>query len=171
MVTDKRQSPATAHDAPRRYPSYSLRPTSRTAFFRCVGTGLAAWLLAGCSSLSPALDMSATGSIMPTPVAVSSSEPVPEGVVPEDWVAARRALAEALAERSASPSVPWENTTTATRGTVTPLAKSDGRESGTCRGFLVSFVRDNNEDWLEGEACSSGAKGWQVAQARLLARS
>ncbi|MCB4771623.1 hypothetical protein LGR54_23715 [Ancylobacter sp. Lp-2] len=124
--------------------------------------------LAGCGSLAPGLDGTVTGSIAPTPAPITaSSEPAPKGVTPDDWIAARRALAEALAARDAAPSVPWENSATATRGTVTPLASKD---DGNCRAFLMSFVRADNEDWLQGEACRTTARGWRIGQARMLER-
>ncbi|MFD2139510.1 RT0821/Lpp0805 family surface protein [Ancylobacter oerskovii] len=131
---------------------------------------LPAAALAGCGVLAPGLDGTVTGSIAPAPapVATSAGEPVPSGVTPDDWIAARQALAEALAARDAAPSVPWENTATATRGTVTPLASKD---DGKCRAFLVSFVRAENEDWLQGEACRTAARGWRIGQARMLERS
>ncbi|WP_428031559.1 RT0821/Lpp0805 family surface protein [Ancylobacter sp.] len=123
-----------------------------------------ALLVGGCST-APGLDTLATASVTPRAYA---REPVPKGIAPDDWAAARTALAEALHEKEAAPSVPWENYASATRGTVTPLGeKSDG---GKCREFLMSFVRDSREDWLQGEACRSGKNGWKVDQTRLLDR-
>ncbi|WP_131834001.1 RT0821/Lpp0805 family surface protein [Ancylobacter aquaticus] len=126
---------------------------------------LAVALLAGGCSTAPGIDTLATGSIghrTPTP------EPAPKGIAPDDWAAARTALAEALHDKDAAPSVPWENYASATRGTVTPLGEtSDG---GKCREFLMSFVHETREDWLQGEACRAGKNGWKVDQARLLDR-
>ncbi|WP_371347320.1 RT0821/Lpp0805 family surface protein [Ancylobacter sp. IITR112] len=124
-----------------------------------------ALLVGGCST-GPDLDTLATGSV---PASAYAREPVPKGIAPDDWAAARTALAEALHEKDAAPSVPWENLASATRGTVTPLGEiGDG---GKCREFLMSFVRDSREDWLQGEACRSGKSGWKVDQARLLDRT
>lgn len=163
---------AAADGAFGRRPSYSGRQWPRTVFLRRVFMGTfalaASFSLAGCAFLAPGIDTGATGSVTPAPVAASTSDPVPQGVTPEDWIAARRALAEALAARDAAPSVPWENSSTATRGTVTPLVRSG---DGKCRAFLVSFVRADNEDWLQGEACRTASRGWRVDQARLLERS
>ncbi|WP_246252261.1 RT0821/Lpp0805 family surface protein [Ancylobacter pratisalsi] len=113
------------------------------------------------------MDPLATGSVAP----YAFAEPVPEGVAPGDWASARRALAEALGENQASPSVPWENYASSTRGTVTPLigsAEDRGAGAGGCRGFLMSFVRDSSEEWLEGEACQNAKGTWKVDQARML---
>lgn len=139
----------------------AVRTAGRTASFVAV-----ALALAGCSSTS-SVDPMATGSIAATPVAYAS-EPVPKGVAPEDWAAARKALAEALVEKDAAPSVPWENYVSATRGTVTPLNTADG--GGACREFLMSFVKQTGEEWLQGAACRTKT-GWKVDQARLLERS
>ncbi|WAC28131.1 RT0821/Lpp0805 family surface protein [Ancylobacter sp. SL191] len=127
-----------------------------------------ALLLAGCSGTS-ALDPIATGSISAPPAAYAA-EPVPKGVAPEDWMAARKALAEALVEKDAAPSVPWENYVSATRGTVTPLSKTADAGGGHCREFLMSFVKESGEEWLQGAACRTKT-GWKVDQARLLERS
>lgn len=115
--------------------------------------------------------MGATGSISTPPMAYAG-EPVPNSITPSDWAAARTALTEALGEKTVSPSVPWENLSSATRGTVIPLGETRSGKTGKCREFLMSFVHNANEEWLQGEACPL-AKGeqWKVEQARLLERS
>ncbi|WP_250152287.1 RT0821/Lpp0805 family surface protein [Ancylobacter radicis] len=147
---------------------YTRAAALRTA--RCTLTFVAVGAVLGGCSGTAALDPMATGSISAHPVAYAS-EPVPKGVAPEDWVAARKALAEALVDKEAAPSVPWENYPGATRGTVTPLGPTaDAGGSGQCREFLMSFVKQSGEEWLQGEACRTKA-GWKVDQARLLERS
>ncbi|MFT0859367.1 RT0821/Lpp0805 family surface protein [Ancylobacter sp. G4_0304] len=131
-----------------------------------LGLGL---LAAGCSAVPP-LDVVTTGSISKPRAAAYESEPVPAGVAPDDWTAARVALAEAFREDSTAPSVPWENFATATRGTVTPLGPPQAKAGG-CREFLMSFVRSAGEDWLQGEVCRTQRGWWQVKEARLLERS
>lgn len=141
-------------------------PYTPAAPFRtapCVLTLVAA-LLAGCST-APPVDTMATGSVAPRAYA---REPVPKGIAPDDWAAARKALAEALHEKETTPSVPWENFASATRGTVTPLAERASADGARCREFLMSFVREAREDWLQGEACRAGKNGWKVDQTRLL---
>lgn len=128
----------------------------------------AALLLAGCAGMPPA-DTLTTGSVSPRASAYAR-EPVPKGIAAEDWVAARPALTEALGTKASAPSVPWENIASATRGTVTPLGERTADGGGKCREFLMSFVRDEREEWLQGEACRAGKSGWKVDQARLLER-
>lgn len=147
----------------------TCHPYKPAASFRtapCALTLLAVALLAGGCSTGPDLDTLATGSVTPRAYA---REPVPKGIAPDDWAAARTALAEALHDKDAAPSVPWENYASATRGTVTPLGET--RDGGKCREFLMSFVHEAREDWLQGEACHVGKSGWKVDQARLLDRS
>lgn len=108
-----------------------------------------------------------TGSI---PARTLAREPVPKQIAADDWAAARTALAEALGEKAKAPSVPWENYASATRGTVTPLGETASEGRGKCREFLMSFVREETEEWLQGEACKAGKGGWKVDQARLLER-
>ena len=158
---------ATAAQVAARGPSYKRDLSFRTA--AAWTTLVGALALAGCSS-APPLDTLATGSVSPRRAAAYQREPVPKGVAPDDWAAARLALAEALREDSKAPSVPWENYASATRGTVTPLASS-GSGRTACREFLMSFVRTSGEEWLQGEACRND-RGWgKVDEARLLARS
>lgn len=112
-----------------------------------------------------------TGSVSARPASLRG-EPVPEGVASGDWAIARLALGEALSAKTGAPSVPWENYASATRGTVTPIGELAQREGATCREFLMSFVRDSDESWLQGEACRTGrGNAWKVDQARLLQRT
>ena len=132
---------------------------------------LSAGLLLGACSSTPSLDLMTTGSLAPRAVSYTS-EPVPKGIAPDDWAAARLALTEALGEKQTAPSVPWENYVSSTRGTVTPLGDVSSEARGKCREFLISFVRDADEAWLQGEACRASLKaGWRVDQARLLERT
>jgi surface antigen len=112
-----------------------------------------------------------TGSATVKPASLQS-EPVPAGVASGDWAVARLALGEALRAKTGAPSVPWENLASATRGTVTPIGELAQRDGASCREFLMSFVRDTEESWLQGEACRNGRSGaWKVDQARLLQRT
>ena len=113
-------------------PPYKPAATFRTAPCTLSLIG-AALLVAGCST-GPDLDTLATGSIAPSAYA---REPVPSGIAPDDWAAARTALAEALHEKDAAPSVPWENLASSTRGTVTPLGET--REGGQMPGIPDEF--------------------------------
>ncbi|CAA0085370.1 Uncharacterised protein [Starkeya nomas] len=159
--------------AARHRSSYRRTAPFHTVSFRtaaCWTTLFAGLALAGCAG-APAIDTTTTGSISPRRAAAYASEPVPEGVAPDDWLAARTALAEALREDSWAPSVPWENSASATRGTVTPLDPTvAANNKARCREFLMSFVRDANEEWLQGEACRTERGWWKVDQARLLQR-
>ncbi len=168
MVAIYRRRSATANGAMRDAScggySYS-RPAG--AALSILGAGL---LLGACSSV-PGLDMTSTGSLAPRPVSYAS-EPVPKRIALDDWAAARVALTEALGEKQTAPSVPWENYASSTRGTVTPLGDVSSEARGKCREFLISFVRDSSEAWLQGEACRASLKaGWKVDQARLLERA
>jgi hypothetical protein len=62
---------------------------------------------------------------------------------------------------------PWENPQRGARGTITPIA-SVYRDNGVeCRDFLVSYVHDKAEAWMQGEACRTGsAGGWEVRSLR-----
>lgn len=160
-----RRRATTAHEATRG-PSYKRVAAFRTA---ACWMSLAGGLLAAGCSTAPPPDTLTTGSISPRRAAAYEREPVPSGVAPDEWAAARVALAEALREDTRAPSVPWENYASASRGTVTPLGQVAARAN--CREFLMSFVRTAGEDWLQGEACRNDRGWWKVDEARLLARS
>jgi hypothetical protein len=59
-------------------------------------------------------------------------------------------------------SAPWENPLTGARGTITPLAAVYRDNGIECRDFLASYVRDNAEAWMQGEACRNGFGRWEV---------
>lgn len=181
-----------------REPACDAPPYKRVVLLRTARSVLifvaAGLVVAGCSALPDALDMSATGSLgtnvaggrpaLRPAVAVSGAggkpvvqavaydaEPVPKGIAPDDWAAARQALAEALRDKNAAPSVPWENYASAVRGTAIPLGAVRQTEAGPCRDFRISFVHATDAKWLQGQACRTTRGSWQVAQARLLASS
>lgn len=127
-------------------------------------------LLGGCAGFASLPDDVVTGSIPARPASLQS-EPVPQGVASGDWAVARLALGEALGAKSGAPSVPWENLASSTRGTVTPIGEMAQRDGASCREFLMSFVREGDENWLQGEVCRKGRGAWKVDQARLLQRT
>lgn len=56
----------------------------------------------------------------------------------------------------------WENPRSGARGTITPIA-AVYRDNGTaCRDFLVSYVHDKTEAWMQGEACHDSDSRWEV---------
>ena len=59
------------------------------------------------------------------------------------------------------PGAQWENPATGARGTITPLA-SNAQGGALCRDFLASYVREQSESWLEGEACRDPSGRWDV---------
>jgi hypothetical protein len=62
---------------------------------------------------------------------------------------------------------PWENRQTGARGTITPIAAVYRDNGVECRDFLVSYVHDKAEAWMQGEACRTGAAGgWDVRSLR-----
>jgi hypothetical protein len=56
----------------------------------------------------------------------------------------------------------WENPVTGARGTITPIASNYPQGDTLCRDFLASYVREQSESWLEGEACRTVSGGWDV---------
>ena len=83
-----------------------------------------------------------------------------------DLAAARAAVSEALAKGGRDASVPWEDSATGARGTVTPLSNASTQDGTTCRDFLASYVRNGSESWLQGEACRGLQGRWEVRHMR-----
>lgn len=161
-------------------PGHADAPYKRVVTIRTVGSVFTFALLGivagGCSLLPSSgvsgIDPVTTGSIV-QPVAYTERTP-PAGVAPEDWVAARQALAVALRDKQTAPSVPWSNPARQASGMVTPIGQSRVTQDGTCRDFMVSFIHGGDSekaDWLQGSACRTARGTWQVDEARLLERS
>ncbi|MBO0752409.1 MAG: hypothetical protein J2P53_09870 [Bradyrhizobiaceae bacterium] len=77
----------------------------------------------------------------------------------DDLVAARTAAAKLLAHDKGGR---WENPLTGARGTVTPIATAYRDNGIACRDFLVSYVREKTEAWMQGEACRGAGNRWNV---------
>lgn len=78
-----------------------------------------------------------------------------------DLAYARAMVGEALARGGKDTSHPWENPHTGARGSITPLTSAYSSNGVTCRDFLASYVKDQSETWLQGEACKFN-RGWEV---------
>jgi len=104
-----------------------------------------------------------TAAIRPT---ATGHQPV--AALPQDGelAAARAAVSEALAKGGRDASVPWEDSATGARGTVTPLSSAYTQDGTTCRDFLASYVRNGAESWLQGEACRGVQGRWEVRHMR-----
>ena len=107
-------------------------------------------------------DVESTGSIRPVAARPQSIPGLPDG----DLTAARAAVSDALGKGERDGSVPWEDSATGARGTVTPLSNAYSQDGTTCRDFLASYVRNGAESWLQGEACRSGQGRWEVRHMR-----
>jgi surface antigen len=57
---------------------------------------------------------------------------------------------------------PWENRRTGARGTIAPIAAAYRDNGVECRDFLVSYVHDKAEAWMQGEACRDSTGRWDV---------
>jgi surface antigen len=91
-----------------------------------------------------------------------------KGMTSTDWSLATAALREALGKSEDGASIPWQNATTGTRGTVTPVASAYVQEGSACRNFLASRVGNGHEGWFEGKACRGHAGQWDVRSTRPL---
>ena len=109
-----------------------------------------------------------TGSLPLQPAAAASAK---GAMSPIDWAIAKSALREVLGRGEAGSSQPWENPTTGTRGTVTPVAAIYEKDGFPCRNFIVSGVRDGRESWYEGTACRIHRGNWDVMTTRPLQKS
>jgi surface antigen len=88
-----------------------------------------------------------------------------------DLAYARAAAADLLARGAKDSSVPWENPHTGAGGNVTALAASHQVAELTCRQFLVTYMRQGGQSWLEGEACRGLHGKWEVRSLKPYERS
>ena len=80
-----------------------------------------------------------------------------------DLAFAKAAASEALTHGGGNDvSIPWENPGTGARGTVTRLASSSVPIAVECRDFIVSYLLEGREAWLQGEACRVPEGKWDV---------
>ena len=77
-----------------------------------------------------------------------------------------RAAAAAMLDHDGQDSAPWQNPVTGARGTITKVASTYSLGGAECRDFLSSYVRDNAESWLHGEACRDAFGHWDVRDLR-----
>jgi surface antigen len=110
-----------------------------------------------------------TGSIPRT--SVSAQAATRTATRAETDTALRAATSELLTRGERNASVPWENPQTGARGTVTPIADAYQQAGATCRDFLASYIHDDAEDWLQGEACRAGQGPWEIRKLRPWTRS
>ncbi len=109
-----------------------------------------------------------TGSLsLQSPAAASAKG----ALSPVDWAIAKSALRDVLGRGEAGSSQPWENPTTGSHGTVTPVAAIYEKDGFPCRNFIVSGVRDGHENWYEGTACRIHRGNWDVTTTRPLQKS
>lgn len=99
-----------------------------------------------------------TGSLAPPPGAKEVTQLPPDA----DLVYARAAASAVLGRGEKDTSQPWENPSTGTRGTVTPIASAYTQDGQTCRNFLASFVTGSSQAWVQGEACKQQQGVWEV---------
>jgi surface antigen len=83
-----------------------------------------------------------------------------------DLAFASAAAADVLTKGSKDAAAPWENPSTGARGMITPIATEYDQDGSTCREFLASYVKRDNEAWLQGEACRQQRGKWVVRSLR-----
>jgi len=88
-----------------------------------------------------------------------------------DWTMAQAALREALGRKEDGASVEWQNPTTLSRGTVSPITAAFVQDGFHCRNFLVSQRRSDQESWYEGTACRTHRGQWDVQKTRPVQKS
>ena len=99
-----------------------------------------------------------TSSITPPPGSRDVTQLPPDA----DLAYARAAATAVLSRGEKDTSMPWENPSTGTRGTVTPVAAAYTQDGQTCRNFLASFVSNKSQAWMQGEACRQQQGDWEV---------
>ena len=88
-----------------------------------------------------------------------------------DWTVAMASLREALARKEDGASISWQNPTTSSRGTVSPVSAAFVQDGFNCRNFMVSHFKTERENWYEGTACRTHRGQWDVQSTRPLQKS
>ena len=100
------------------------------------------------------------GKDKPDATATISAQPLAAPADDTDLTVVRTAAATMLS--SGETGSQWENPATGARGTITPIASNHVQGGTQCRDFLASYVREQSESWLEGEACRNQSGRWDV---------
>jgi hypothetical protein len=104
-----------------------------------------------------------TAAAAPRKVATRVADPIPSEL---DLVYTRAAVQEVLTRGGKTASQPWENPRSGARGNVTPTTEAQLQGGLLCRGFIASYVRGDQESWLQGEACQLHQGKWDVRSLR-----
>ena len=105
-------------------------------------------------------DSDITGLISPT--LVMDKAVTDHGFGETDLIAASAAASAVLTDGRKDASAPWQNPKTGARGTVTPIATAYTQDGFTCRDFLASYVTEQKQTWMQGEACRVHHGKWVV---------
>jgi surface antigen len=100
------------------------------------------------------------GKDKPDGAAAISPQPIAAPADATDLTVVRSAAATMLS--TGETGTQWENPATGARGTITPIASNYAQGGAQCRDFLASYVREQSESWLEGEACRNQSGRWDV---------
>jgi surface antigen len=151
-------------------------PASRRAGYRSTGN-LRLWLhllaagslglsCAGCSMSYQLDNIFAKADKAEAETTGSIPQPKTELPPEADLVLARKAASELLMRGGKDVSVPWENSRSGARGTVTSLGADYRSDGQICRDFLASYVSATKESWMQGEACrkagDTASAKWEI---------
>ena len=100
-----------------------------------------------------------TSALRAKKLAVKPADPMPSEA---DLAYAKAAVNEVLTRGGKTASQPWENPRSGARGSVTPTTEAQLQGGLMCRGFIASYVRADQESWLQGEACQLRQGKWDV---------
>jgi surface antigen len=109
-----------------------------------------------------------TGSVASSPGDIAQAGQLPPD---HDLAYTRAAVAVVLNRDDKYASQPWENPRSGARGTVTPIASAYTQDGQTCRDFLASYVKGNDQAWMQGEACKQDTGSWEVRSLKPWKRS
>jgi surface antigen len=129
----------------------------------CPLSALGLALLTGACGMSTKFGLPAAGGKADTSAKADSGDLISAlstGAFSDDDLIVASTSAAALLARGKGG--PWENRQTGARGTITPIAAVYRDNGVECRDFLVSYVHDKAEAWMQGEACRTSAGPWEV---------
>lgn len=168
MHGDRPDRPRTSFSAWTRDWAASRRRSFRIpGWRRVVGTlsALGVALLAGACGLSATLGLPGVGASADARTGTKTDttdliSALSTGAFSDaDLVAASTATAALMARGKGGR---WENPQTGARGAIAPIAAAYRDNGVECRDFLVSYVHDTAEAWMQGEACRGGDGRWVV---------
>lgn len=125
-------------------------------------------VLAGCGAGGFSLEKAEVDRSIVTGSISSGTSDTTDAGMASDEATIRNAASSADLQELANQAVPWANSATGSRGTITALAETGDAAKGRCRRFDVSRESYDGVTIYKGSICMTPAGAWQMQDLKAL---